>query len=120
MASSRKNQLFPYTFFVWGILAAILWVTKHMEYGLGVSIGVLTAALNFSSLLTRIEKREKENKAEKRSLLTGLFFARYLLIAAIFFVLIRFQNHLTGFFIGFLSLYVVLFAAYVKRMKAGA
>ena len=78
-------------------------------------MGVLTAILNFSSLMSSVE--EKKNKHSAR--LTGLFFLRYLLIAVIFAVLVKQPEHLKAFLIGFLSLYAIFFIDYMKRMKAG-
>ena len=121
MNSARKKEFLSHAFLVWVALLITVFLTRHTVYIPGISLGVLTAMLNLSSLMSTIDKKE-EVKTQGRKFparLTWLFFARYFLVVLIFTILVGIPNQLTGFLIGFLSLYAVFFVSYVARIKAG-
>ena len=122
MDSSRKKQFFFLAFIVWAILILAAFTTKHSVYVPGISIGILIGVLNFSSLMASVEKKEKMGSArQKTARLTAIFFLRYLLVSTILVAVWYFDRPVmfVGFLIGFLSLYAVFFADYMRRIKSG-
>lgn len=121
MNSVRKKEFLGITFLVWAALIIVVIFTRHAVYIPGISLGVLTGMLNLSSLMSTIDKKEEAKAAGRKfsTRMTWLFFARYLLVALIFSILAGIPDQLTGFLIGFLSLYAIFFVSYVTRIKAG-
>ena len=115
MNSSEKKDFLRNAFFVWIALVVLVCVTNHRTLVPSVSLGILVAMLNLNSLFATIEKKEKVD-SKKSARITGTFFLRYIFVAAIFAILVQAGEQLVGFLIGFLSLYAVFFADYIRRL----
>lgn len=94
-----------------------LWAMKQPLLIIGWLLGVVIGIVNFSSLLSSLNKTQ----AAPAKPVTGFqkaFFIRYLLLAGAFFLIIQMgRNQLGSAVIGFLSLYVTLFLDYLFRLK---
>lgn len=99
---------------------ASLWVMKRPSLMIGWLLGIAIGIVNFSFLLSSVRKQQASSAGGKSP--TGKFqksfFARYVLLAGAFFLIIQLgRDQLGSSVMGFLSLYVALFVDYLFRAK---
>ena len=107
------------------VFAAASLILKKGNWAIGVLLGVLIGMLNFYLLfqhLARIQNPISNAGSPKNPFLSawapaGLFFARYLFLAAIFFLIFKTHwIHFIGFILGFFLVHVNLGAASVIKL----
>ena len=98
----------------------VLWAMGRMPLSVGWWAGVGIGWINFSTLLSSVERSRRE-VADKQKLTRSLrkrFFLRYVLLALAFFLVLRLgREQLGSSLIGFLSFYVVTFLDYMFRFR---
>lgn len=99
--------------------ALIASVLHHKDYGLGIVVGVLVAAVSFLLLSFQVAKL---GRGAGRNSFLMTFLVRYGLVAIALFGISRFpQINIFGFLIGYLVLQFNLFiAAFTHRQKTAA
>lgn len=98
-----------------------IWMVKRTPLAIGWWLGVGIGVLNFSSLLSSVQRSQKEVEGGAKKVTTKLsqrFFIRYLALAGAFFLVIQLGREQFGSaLLGFLSFYVVTFLDYIFRVR---
>ncbi len=111
-----------YSAFALGVFGTLaLWVMKQIPLAIGWWGGVVIGVINFSSLLSNVERTRKEaeqGSGKVTSALRKRFFVRYLVLASAFFLMIQLgRQQLGSALLGFVSFYVITFLDYIFRIR---
>ncbi len=94
----------------------VLFFMNRMGLSAGWWSGIAIGLVNFSTLLTSVERSKEDPEGPKK--LQKLFFLRYIVLAVAFFLVIQLgKDQLGSAVLGFLSLYLTFFAHYLLRLK---
>ena len=99
----------------------LLWMMKRIPLAMGWWGGVVIGVINFSLLLSNVERTRKEaeqGSGKVTSALRKRFFVRYLVLALAFFLIIQLgRQQLGSALLSFVSFYVVTFLDYFFRIR---
>ena len=116
------NQSIIYSALAIGIVGTfVIWMIKRTPLAIGWWAGVAIGVINFSSLLSNVERTRKEAQQGSQKVTSALrtrFFIRYLALALAFFLIIQLgRKQLGSALLGFVSFYLVTFLDYVFRLR---
>ena len=111
-----------YSTLVIGIVGtAALWMMKRPAFAIGWWIGIVVGMINFSSLLSNVERSREEAQRGSQTVISKLrqrFFVRYLALALAFFLILQLGKEQLGSALsGFLIFYVLVVVDYFFRLR---
>jgi len=99
----------------------VLCFTHRPLLSMGWWSGMVVGVINFSSLLSNVERTRKEAQQGSKKVTTALrrrFFVRYLTLAFAFFLILQLgRQQLGSALAGFVSFHVVVFLGYLFQLR---